>query len=155
MVKGFQNPKTREGDLMRRSWNRICGAFILFPLAFCTISCERRSPTKAKGPTIEERLVGRWKRSWIYNDVTYVGIIDLKDDRSFERKIYQGDEPDAIAWIKGHYFVEEDMLYMIADDSSDPSVVGDTYEYQIVLKDGKIYLVYLGQSIAWEKVESS
>jgi len=119
--------------------------------------CGRSSPTDRKKATLEERLIGLWRQSWVYGGTKYVGLTRFEAQEQFSREIRTGDESgEVVFWMKGHYFVLGDVVYVLIEDSSEPSIVGAVYKYQVLWDEDDMYLLYAGDlPFVWEKVESS
>ncbi|HID94881.1 MAG TPA: hypothetical protein EYP53_02340 [Candidatus Latescibacteria bacterium] len=124
-----------------------------FLVVLFALGCQEKSPT---GLTIEQRLIGLWRRSWT-SDTTYVSLTRFETENRFVREIHRGDEEGEIVWwATGHFFVVGNVLYTIFDDSSDPEDIGMAFMYEIAVKNDKIYLIPLeGRASIWEEVEES
>lgn len=133
----------------------ICWALLLSDLLIA--GCGGESPTRDRESPLTGRLVGLWRYSRVFRDTTYVSLMRFESDGRFDLEVHVGDEAgEVVFWSRGYYFVSEEMLYLLIETSSDPSQVGGVREYEIILKGGEIYLVYVGSlDFIWEKVESA
>lgn len=127
---------------------------IILSLFFLLVGCEGKSPTE---PKLEERLIGVWRRTWVENDTTYVSLTRFQPEGLFLREVHRGHEfGEVVLWLKGHFIVVVDVLYMTFDESSEPGYIGETLRYEIIVsEDGKIHIVPTGSVSFWEKVQKA